>query len=84
MSDVILPRGRTKKKECPNCGGEMSKKAYTCMPCYRRGHGQHNSSPQVSPRFNKELQQKWRAKVEQLKHDPALKSRNVIKSKRQG
>jgi hypothetical protein len=82
MRVILLPRGSTKinysypKRECPVCGKGMSKKAHTCMPCYRKGYGiMRNSSASANPRFNKDVQQKWREKVEQLKRENVIKHR---------
>ena len=36
---LLLPRGVSKRFPCPTCGKPKTKKALTCMPCYRRGYG---------------------------------------------
>ena len=71
-----MPRGKTKKFECPICEGRMSKRATTCMSCYRRGYGKSNdSSPHVNPRFNEDIRKKWRDRVEELKRENVIKMR---------
>ena len=64
-----MPIGHKKKFPCPKCGQPKSKKALTCMPCYRMGYGKEKDNGWIYLRLDKEALSRWRELVGKAKQE---------------
>ena len=58
--------GKTLRWDCPSCDRQKSKKATTCMSCFRNGRGLKRKYTK-SVRYDKDLPDRIRKAVEKLK-----------------
>jgi hypothetical protein len=68
---------KQRRNDCTTCDGKKSKKAYTCMKCFKLGKRKRNpiNNGEKSLRNDLELQKKMRKRLDEIQKEQSSEER---------